>query len=501
MGAASALSPLSDCADLRLLANTVPLPADPKTREAIGQAIADVAQLKALVDTAQSAKAVELGEKVLQRLPELSWKPVEAEALYWTAEALAWTGEYARANELQQKAELAAEAGRDDHLLAVARAEQVYLVGQRLTQPEKALELAERARVALEREGNPPLDVAYLENALGGVTWRLGRYEESQKHYERAAELYEQSSLKKSPSLATVYSNIGVTLWDRSRFKDAEAWQRRSLALVRESLGDTHPQLANTLDQLAISLGEQGRVDEAIPLQREALAIREKMLGPDATAVGVSAVNLGDSLRRAKQFDAALALVRRARTIFADKLGPEHSHVGFTWHNEGAVLLDQGDFKGALAALEQGLALRVKALGPRHPEVAQSYLAIAEAARRAGSPGDALAATKKGLEIMDTPKIDQPATVARLLTLRALVAFDKKAFKAAVPDLERALSIYEKTPNAPSDTAEVQSALARSLAKLPKPDRERIDKLRDAALAVYTKEQNAEQLKLLEGLK
>ena len=273
VSAASALIPLSECADVSRLGDTVAPPGDPKAREVIREVRLQLAELKALNDTAQSAKAVELGQKIIPRLSEANWKPLEAWTFYWVGQALAWTGDFAQANEFQQKAELAAEAGRDDRLLADTRAEQVYLVGQRLAQPEQALVLAERAKVALGRIGNPPLQTAYFENAMGGVTWRLGRFHEAQKHYEHAAELYEASEFRKSPSLATVYSNIGVALWDQSRFKDAEAWQRRSLALVRETLGDTHPQLANTLDQLAISLGEQGRIVEAIPMQREALAI------------------------------------------------------------------------------------------------------------------------------------------------------------------------------------------------------------------------------------
>ena len=80
---------------------------------------------------------------------------------------------------------------------------------------------------------------------------------------------------------------------------------------------------------------------------------------------------------------------------------------------------------------------------------------------------------------------------------RGLVALAARDFKAAVPDFERALAIYEKTPNAPVDTAEVQSGLARALRGLPRPDRERISRLRDAAREVFTRERDDEQLELL----
>ena len=136
-----------------------------------------------------------------------------AQVLYTMRKSAEADAYFEKAAELFERVGLRGEVGRT-------------LVGQMdnlmyLSRYSEALDLAERARVALEEAQ----DVSYLstlEIALGNVYYRLNRYPESLSHYDRAQELLEnRDNTQAHASLASIGLNRAYVLTEMNRFDEA----------------------------------------------------------------------------------------------------------------------------------------------------------------------------------------------------------------------------------------------------------------------------------------
>ncbi len=136
-----------------------------------------------------------------------------AQVLYTMRRSAEADAYFEKAADLFERAGLRGEVGRT-------------LVGQMdnlmyLSRYSEALDLAERARAALEQAQ----DVSYLstlEIALGNVYYRLNRYSESLSHYDRAQELLENTdNTQAHASLASIGLNRAYVLTEMNRFDEA----------------------------------------------------------------------------------------------------------------------------------------------------------------------------------------------------------------------------------------------------------------------------------------
>ncbi len=136
-----------------------------------------------------------------------------AQVLYTMRRSAEADAYFEKAADLFERAGLRGEVGRT-------------LVGQMdnlmyLSRYSEALDLAERARAALEEAQ----DVSYLstlEIALGNVYYRLNRYPESLSHYDRAQELLEnRDNTQAHASLASIGLNRAYVLTEMNRFDEA----------------------------------------------------------------------------------------------------------------------------------------------------------------------------------------------------------------------------------------------------------------------------------------
>ena len=136
-----------------------------------------------------------------------------AQVLYTMRRSAEADAYFEKAADLFERAGLRGEVGRT-------------LVGQMdnlmyLSRYSEALDLAERARVALEEAQ----DVSYLstlEIALGNVYYRLNRYPESLSHYDRAQELLENTdNTQARAALASIGLNRAYVLTEMNRFDEA----------------------------------------------------------------------------------------------------------------------------------------------------------------------------------------------------------------------------------------------------------------------------------------
>jgi tetratricopeptide (TPR) repeat protein len=230
-----------------------------------------------------------------------------------------------------------------------------------------------------------------------------------------------------------------------------------------------------------------------------ALAGREDEMALEAAAQLV-AIN-GDYLDRQSEAD---RWMRLGESLLA-RLGPGHERTK-AWFYQGRSVTRQrrGDYQGALADLQLALALKQKVLPADHPDVAMSLVTIASVEIDLGDAAAAFQAADQGLAIMrraygaDSPVIGMPlgdrGEALELLgrlpeaerDLRASIemtaawvgrehpwtAYPGTALgktliaegraREAIPVLETALRVREKSEPAVNFVAETRFALARA---------------------------------------
>jgi eukaryotic-like serine/threonine-protein kinase len=187
------------------------------------------------------------------------------------------------------------------------------------------------------------------------------------------------------------------------------------------------------------------------------------------------------------------------------RLGPGHDRAAaWLYQDRGSFRVRLGDNRAALSDFEQALSLKQKALGPDHPDLALTLLSIANVQNELGNHGAALEAGDKAVEIFrnaygsSSPQLafplgdrgesfeflgrypeaerdlrlasdlssqwvgpDHPWTAYPLTALGKTLLLDHRA-REAMPVLERALRIREKSePNAEM-VAETRFALAEA---------------------------------------
>jgi tetratricopeptide (TPR) repeat protein len=116
-------------------------------------------------------------------------------------------------------------------------------------------------------------------NDLATVLTSQGRFDEAERHYREALEVFGRTLPKDHPKLGETLVNLGLLLDRQGRLEESEALTRQGLDLFRKSLDHDAPDLASALNNYGMLLHRQGKLDEAEPLFREALAIVRRIPG------------------------------------------------------------------------------------------------------------------------------------------------------------------------------------------------------------------------------
>src|SRR5262249_54923108 len=149
--AAKALTPLQGCADASALTAQVRPPEDPVIRADVEKHRATLAEVKALKDTAQYARGLEMAQPLLGASRQTNYKPLEAEVLLMLGDLLAKTSKTKEAEEAYRLAATSADAVRDDPKRAQALTQLAFVVGYEATRMEEGLRLAQGAAAVVER--------------------------------------------------------------------------------------------------------------------------------------------------------------------------------------------------------------------------------------------------------------------------------------------------------------------------------------------------------------
>lgn len=497
--AVNRLTPLRVCEDLQALRAPVRPPEDPAVRTQVEAVRRDIAHGRALLDSAQYPRALEVAAALVPAAEKLGYAPLEAESFELLARVQNDLGQLAEARTAYQRSALAALAGRDLQTCARASTALVwnaYFQGDKAQVPfwtdharaalaaaggnatteselhmalagladergeyDKAVELSRRALV-LARKGGVEAQVAWANNNLGIGLNGLHRYEEAAGHLEQALEINGRIFGADHPHVANHLHELGsILLTWKGPTPDAERHLTRSLELRRERLGDRHYRVGESLNGLALLYAERGAFQRAL----EFVTLLEQVDEPDP---GVQAKHLqtsGAILRGAGRPEQALELHRRAAQLIEKNASEDHPGRALAQHHLALSLAAVGQRKEAAASLDQALEGWTRAGKTDSLEFAEALGVRGEWRLQAGDWNSALPDLERALDLTRTTLgDDHRITAARRAVVGEAQLLARRAADAR-QTLERALSVLENEPVRPDMRARARFALARAL--------------------------------------
>jgi len=143
--------------------------------------------------------------------------------------------------------------------------------------------------IRLSLPGADPHAVAADQVALAAILDGLRRYEESERLYLAALEVFEREA--DTREIAVTLNDLGAQYAERGRLEQATDLLERAAALKKQALGPRHPDTAVTLNNLALAWRRREDFGRASALYAEATGIFEESLGEDHPKTGTCRAN------------------------------------------------------------------------------------------------------------------------------------------------------------------------------------------------------------------
>ena len=438
------------------------------------------------------------------RARRVAYPPVVAEALAVRGSVADARGDYAAASNMLRDAHELAVGNRDDALAIATSTRLIFIVGERLAQPDRAEAWVRHAEAALTRAGaHDSLEAADFHNNVGALAYTRGDDDNALTEYEHALQLRRRWLPAGDPLIAASLTNVGNAQHRLARFDAARRSHEQALAIAAKALGEGHPtvaelrvNLANALSNLgddeanlaqlqraladqekvlgpdhpkiANTLGNRGlalmfldRNDEAVPLLRRSLQIKERRIGADDPRVGTDLVNFGVILRQAGELEESVEVFRRARRILAAARGEGDVYVRAALQGEAMALQMLDRPKEALRPMAQAVAISEQRGGPDDPSAATDLDDYAMILRQLGEIDEGLKLHRDALARLeriygeDSPELSLTLVhIAQALRARAADGDHEQARRV----LARAESL---TPEGSGDRAYVHVNEAR----------------------------------------
>jgi tetratricopeptide (TPR) repeat protein len=460
--AASSLTPVKACSDLRALQSAVKPPADDATRAQVETADSRLAESKALMDSGDYAKALTLGQAVAEQASQLDYPPLRAAALTRVGWLQLMTGDLKPAGATLEEAELAADAAADDATAAEAGTDLIYL-----GYLERDFTLGHgwirRAEAKIQRVGGNDRLEAQRLNWAGALVQSEGKLEEARPLFEQALALRTRVYGPEHPEVGKTLFNMAFLLEEQGRFDDAMPVEARALAVLEAALGREHPLTAHVLQLEADLLRSEGDAAKAVPLARRAVEVKERAMGAGHPFVAEAYWVLGDALHGVGQDDEALTDFHRARDAFSKLEGEAHPDVAQVLASESQLLHDQHQDPAAEELAQRCVDVYERTLGAQHPRLVKPLWILADIAASRGAFPEAQTYAERAVAVGEAAYgADGPLLSYPLLAL-GRSHLGQHAADRAVPVLERAMALEVSHPLPPEHVAATQLALAEAL--------------------------------------
>ena len=375
LDAANQLPGLTGCADVAALKSPIPLPEDQATRTRVDEIARKLAESKALADSGNVSKALQVGEAVTQALETVSYAPIRAEVLShfgWLLRSV----DAKQAEKQLEEAVVAGEEGRLDTERARAQARLVYVVGYAQGRYEDAARWKRLAEAAVRRAPSSEVEIDLL-NYWGNVLLKQQRYVEAATALERGARVAEQEFGELDTRTNVVLSNWASAV----RFRKPEEALKlitRSIVAYEKTRGPTHPTVGRQRRVLAQVYLELNDYRHAYDELKKAEEIHSASVGPESQDVAYDLDWLAITLQADGLSGEALQVAERSLQIREKVMPPNSSDLAYSLENIGQAYLGLRKPQEAVTALERALQIHDK---NRHDlgDTAEARFALARA--------------------------------------------------------------------------------------------------------------------------
>jgi tetratricopeptide (TPR) repeat protein len=335
LSAAAALPPLDRCNDVERLRAVVKPPDDEKTRARVDELRGRLAQLIALREAGQCARAVPMANALVKDVEAVGYQPLLAETLSNAAHLGNDCGDVSVMFERLRAARLAASASHLDEVAATASGT-ITLLGRQWAMEPAQLRI-------------------WLEVARGDAA-RLPR------------EVYATGLVAEAASAVAMVEG---------QYDRALAEHERSMAIMKRVLGPDHPWVIMSEVNHGDFLAAAGRLEEALSADRAVAAHSERVLGAQHPRSGMILNNTCEVLSLLRRYGEAAEACQRALAIFR-RSHANDAIVAYALTGLGRALVGQGELDAAVAPLEEALSVREATRAPP-PQLGEVRLALARA--------------------------------------------------------------------------------------------------------------------------
>ncbi len=310
--------------------------------------------------------------------------------------------------------------------------------------------------------GREHTNTAISLNNLAILYKHQGRFQEAESIYTRALGIWEKSYGPDHPQLAAISHNMAVFYQTQFLYNDAELLYLKALRINELALGPNHPDVGLTLSGLSSLYSKQGRLGESELLLKRALRILEAAYGEDHPSIYRILSGFGYIYYTQDRFLEAEAVAKRALKIFEAKYGGVHPDIATLLNNMGGVLYHQERYEEAMSVLDRALSISQELFGTGHPAVTGHLWKMGLVHMAQDQLEEAKQKFNRSVEINERAYgLDSPNVALALIDL-AFLYQKSHDDSLAIPVLNRAISIFNKTIGHPESRVRAYSTRAQS---------------------------------------
>ena len=372
---ATSVPDLETCADVDTLLAKVPRPIDAAARDRLHALDDQIAQITALRWAGRYEEALNLGKVLLEQAQLVQWKPTVAEALFHVGYAESAIGRAEEARDHLAAAVYTGIAARHHEMVARAALILVSVVGVDLSRMDDAEPWIRHARAAISALGGGERFTAELENNIGSVRERQGRYTDALTHYQTALSLWRQRFGNDDVTVAAGLNNIGMVHYRMGDLERCKEFLEAAQYSFEEALSADHPFLAYTTGNLGTLYTELGDLERAAKYARRAFEISLAAFGRESQMAMSTLFSLAMVENARGNFERAETTLSDVLETQQKALGRDHIDVAQTLRALGAVTHQRERSEDALRYTQRALRL-YRRLAPQSPDVANTQMQL-----------------------------------------------------------------------------------------------------------------------------
>ncbi|CAF4162309.1 unnamed protein product, partial [Rotaria magnacalcarata] len=205
--------------------------------------------------------------------------------------------------------------------------------------------------------------------SLGGVTYRMGKFDLAEKYYRRW--LSELPS--NDPSLSAMYQRLGMVADDKGEYDTSLEWYQKSLEIDMRTHPSDHVNIGGTHNNIGGVHQKKGDRSRALESYNRAVSLFKQAHDENHPLLAGFYNNIGIIYQEEKKYFEALDFYEKSLAIDNKHLPADHPDLGGSYNNIGIVHRCLGHYDLALDHYNRSLKIRLKSLPAQHPDIAMTY--------------------------------------------------------------------------------------------------------------------------------